>query len=172
MPPEERLPTTRQELARIPLDPDRADLESAYHQRRASWILLAVIGTAGAAGALARYGVGRALPDPAVGFPWGTFAINLAGAFALGLVLVLLLEHFPRARLARPLIATGFLGAFTTFSTYAVGADELVRHHAIVTFFAYGLGSLAGGLASAFLGVLTARFLTRLEGYLNRSLPR
>jgi CrcB protein len=170
--PHEPEPTTRQELGRIPLDPDRVDLEATVHQRRASWTLLVVIGFAGAAGALARYGMGAALPDPANGFPWGTFAVNLSGSFALGLVLMLLLEHFPRARLARPLLATGFIGAFTTFSTYAIGADELLRHQAIATFVAYGFGSIVGGLATAFCGVLTARFLTRLEAYLRRSLPR
>jgi CrcB protein len=75
----------------------------------------------GACGALARYGTGRLvarLVEPP--FPWGTWAVNLIGCFLIG-VTVPLLGQLSGAERARFFLVVGFLGSFTTFSTFSLG---------------------------------------------------
>lgn len=88
--------------------------------------VLAWIAVGGAVGALARYGVLRALPASPGHFPWGTWLVNVVGSFALGLVLgaVTVGAHIHPHR--RAFLATGVIGAFTTFSTWAVDVDHLL----------------------------------------------
>lgn len=132
--------------------------------------ILLVIGTAGILGALSRYAVARLLPTPPGQFPWSTFWINVTGSLAIGFVLVLLRERFPRARVARPLVVTGFLGAYTTFSTYMVDADLLFRGHDLATGAIYTVASLLAGGFAALVGVLLGRFLAGLGGRLEEQL--
>lgn len=161
---------------RSSIDPDLANPEPATARndpRRhatAQRTILLVIGSAGALGALARYAVARLVTSPAGHFPWSTFWINVTGSFAIGLVLVLVGERFRSARIARPLIATGFLGAYTTFSTYMVDSDLLFRRHDFATGALYVAASLFAGLGAAFAGVVLARFLVALDRRLNELL--
>jgi fluoride exporter len=85
------------------------------------WRDLALVAIGGALGALARFGVSSAMPR--FGFPWHTLAVNLAGSLVLG---YLFLDHGMEhpARLA---VAVGFLGAFTTLSTYSAETVDLWR---------------------------------------------
>ena len=85
---------------------------------------LAAVFAGGFVGAIARAGVGEALATGGPGWPWATFAVNLAGAFALGYFATRLQERLPLSAYRRPLLGTGFCGALTTFSTVQV---ELVR---------------------------------------------
>jgi CrcB protein len=147
-----------------PIDPD---IPPPGARRRPEGALLLVIGIAGAVGALARYGLALLITSPPTGFPWSTFAINVSGSLVIGFVLVLLAERFPHAHLARPLVVTGFLGAYTTFSTYAVDTDSLVRHSAIAMAVAYAAASLLVGALATFGGVVLARALLRLEDRLD-----
>jgi len=126
--------------------------------------VLVAISVGGALGAGARYALGRALPHSGGGFPWGTFWANVSGAFALGLVLVVLVERFPPGRYVRPFVAVGLLGAYTTFSTFAVETTLLVRDGHPSTATAYALGSVVAGLAAAFAGAAGARRLTTAGG--------
>lgn len=118
---------------------------------------LAAIFAGGVAGTLARAGLGEALPHAAGAWPWATFAVNLAGAFVLGLAV----GHphgiptLPRWR--RSFVGTGLCGALTTFSTFQL---ELLRmldggHDALAL--AYAAASLAGGLCGVVLAVRLAR---------------
>lgn len=159
-------------LAELPTDPDLPPPPPRDPRRRhGERTVLLVVATAGALGALARYGLGH-LVDPGPGrFPWGTFWTNVSGSLALGLVLVLLAERFPHSQLARPLLATGFLGAYTTFSTYVVGTDLLLRTHEVATAVAYALASLVAGTAAALAGILLGRALSRLHRTLGHRLP-
>jgi CrcB protein len=79
------------------------------------------LAAAGALGAVARYGVSLAalrwLPE---GFPYGTLCVNLLGCFLLGAVTELTLDEGWLAPEVRVIVGTGFLGAFTTFSTFGV----------------------------------------------------
>jgi fluoride exporter len=109
------------------------------------------------AGASARYGVSALAAVRPGAFPWATFWTNLSGSFILGLLLVLLIERFPPTRYVRAFAGTGFLGAYTTFSTFSVEADLLLKdgHTALAT--VYVLASLVGGLTLAWAGAMIGR---------------
>ncbi|HVV76968.1 MAG TPA: CrcB family protein [Mycobacteriales bacterium] len=92
-------------------------------------------------------------------FPWPIFVVNTAGAFVLGAVVIVALDVLAKSRYLRPLLGTGFCGALTTFSSVAVGVDQLLRHGRIVTGVGYLLASLAAGLAAAALGAAFGRTL-------------
>ncbi|MEA2566321.1 MAG: fluoride exporter [Actinomycetota bacterium] len=135
------------------------------HRRRGT--ILAAIALGGALGAPARYGVAQLVHVAKGSFPWATFWTNVTGSFALGLVLVLILERFPPTRYVRPFVATGFLGAYTTYSTFAVETDLLVRGGQAGTGVVYGLASLVAGFVAVWAGMLVARAIrlpTRAEG--------
>lgn len=85
------------------------------------------VGIGGAVGANARYLLGREVADrwPS-SFPWGTLVVNVSGCLALGILIGWLLPRGDRL-FTRLLIATGFLGAYTTFSTFAYEAMRLIE---------------------------------------------
>jgi fluoride exporter len=117
-------------------------------------------------GGLARWGatVGAAR-RLGTAFPWGTFLINLSGSFFLGWF-----NTFLAARLAWPadawlhaddlklLVAVGFTGAYTTFSTFEYEADGLLRQGDGLRGALYLFGSMALGLVAVRCGVLLARW--------------
>jgi CrcB protein len=117
-------------------------------------VRIALVGAAGAVGALTRYWIGTAVGVRS--FPWATLAINVVGSFLLGVVL-----GGPGASrwstTATTAVAVGFLGAFTTFSTFAFEATALVRDDRAGTAFAYVAASLGLGLAASALGFVVAR---------------
>jgi fluoride exporter len=118
------------------------------------------IAIAGALGALARYGVEGLVSNWADGaFPWGTFAVNVTGSFALGLVFALTTERLALDPWLRSTITIGFLGAYTTFSTLSLESYRLLEDGAIGLALANVLGSAAAGLAAVYLGVVAARAL-------------
>jgi len=93
------------------------------------------VASGGVLGALLRAAASYAMPHEPSAWPWATFVVNLAGCLVLGLVLAVvdarherwLSERPRRARLARPFLASGVLGGFTTFSTFSVEAVRLVE---------------------------------------------
>jgi fluoride exporter len=103
----------------------------------------------GAAGALARAGVGRAFPTHPGDWPWATFAVNIAGAALLAWLTTRLAEVIAPTRYWRLLLGTGFCGALTTFSTFQVETIRLARdgHDGLAT--AYAVSSMALGLGVA-----------------------
>jgi CrcB protein len=130
---------------------------AAPRQRRPA--VLAAVAAGGALGAPARYGIALAVTVTPGTFPWGTFWINVSGSFALGVVLAVILDRYPSDRFVRPFVATGFLGAFTTYSTFAVETDLLVRNGHTGVALAYVAASLIGGLAAAGAGLAIGRTL-------------
>ena len=144
----------------IPVDADLAvdaTPTPSSREQRARPDVLAAIAVGGVLGALARYGLARLIPVSAHEFPWATFWTNVSGSLALGFILVLLLERYPPARHARAFIGTGFIGAYTTFSTFAVETDLLVKDGNAVTAIAYVAASLVVGLLAAWTGITVAR---------------
>jgi CrcB protein len=119
--------------------------------------VLAAVAVGGALGAPARYGIALAVKIPPGTFPWGTFWINVSGSFALGMVLAVLLARYPSDRYVRPFVATGFLGAYTTYSTFAVETDLLIRNGHAGMALTYTMGSLAAGLSGAWAGLAVGR---------------
>jgi CrcB protein len=100
------------------------------------------IGVMGAAGAYARFAATAAITARRPGaFPWGTFAVNLSGGFALGVLVGLGLGGD-----ALLVLGTGFLGGYTTFSTWMVEAQRLGEDGDVVNLLLYLLGSMLAGL--------------------------
>lgn len=93
------------------------------------------------------------------GFPYGTFIINVSGAFVIGLFLALLGARAPIDPLWRLFFATGFLGGYTTFSSYAWEVLSLVERGVWMRAAAYILGSNLLGLIGVWLGATIARRL-------------
>jgi len=120
--------------------------------------VLAAVLLGGFAGGAARFAIVRAWPTGSSGFPWSTLAVNLGGATALG-VLVVLAGSVWRSRYARPLLGTGFCGAFTTFSAVVVDVDRLLARGETGIAVGYLAASFVGGLALALAGIVTARAL-------------
>lgn len=124
------------------------------------WLAIAV---GGAGGALARWlvstGVHRWLGRE---FPWGTLAVNVAGSFAMGLLAVLLVERLAVGPAWRAGILVGFLGAFTTFSTFALETIELAGEGMGVRAAMNVVASVSACVLAALLGVQVARHLGNL----------
>ncbi len=117
---------------------------------------VALVGVGGAAGTLARYGLGRLAPVAAGTFPTTTFTINVTGAFVLGLLLGVLARTHPSDRVWRPLLGVGFLGGYTTFSTFALETTQLVRRHHAAVAGVYVVASVLVGIVAARIGELAA----------------
>ncbi len=118
---------------------------------------LAVVALGGLLGAVARYGVGVALPHAAGSFPLGTVAINVVGGFLIGLII----DAVAARPLLRPFAVTGILGGFTTFSTYAVDTEQLLAAGRLATAGAYLVGTLVGALVATWLGLALGRLVRR-----------
>jgi len=115
---------------------------------------IVLVAVAGAAGALARYGIGHAMGMRS--FPWATLGINLVGSFLLGVLWRVSLErHWPDT--ATIPLGLGFLGAFTTFSTFSNETIDLVRSDRAEAALLYVAVSVAGGLVAATLGYALGR---------------
>ncbi|MEZ5143226.1 MAG: CrcB family protein [Acidimicrobiales bacterium] len=93
-------------------------------------MLVGLVAAGGAVGGPGRYAVAQLLLREAAGFPWATLSVNLVGAALLGFVLVVLTERGRPADRLRAFLGTGVCGAFTTFSTFGVETDQLVRNGA------------------------------------------
>jgi CrcB protein len=111
----------------------------------------------GAAGALARAGVGEALPHARGGWPWATFLVNLGGAALLAWLTTRLTEMVAPTRYWRLGLGTGFCGALTTFSTFQVETIRLADDGYTGVAAGYAAASLAAGLAVAAGATVIAR---------------
>lgn len=92
-------------------------------------------------------------------FPYGTFFINLTGCFGMGFFATLALQRVPTiSPEVRLLIATGFLGAYTTFSTYGLDSITLLRERHYLAVSYYWAGSAILGIICVYLGIILARW--------------
>lgn len=113
---------------------------------------VAAVAAGGAIGAVARWAVGLG-----VHAPLGTFLINVVGCLAIGALLEVLTTR-PSNPLLRPFLATGVLGGFTTFSTYAVDAQHLLLGGQVGLGLLYLVGTLVTALAATATGMRLARW--------------
>jgi CrcB protein len=122
---------------------------------------LLLLALAGSLGTLARYGVVLLAQGfaQATGFPLGTLVVNLAGSFLLGLVGSLAVTRIPAADL-RLIAGVGFMGAFTTFSTFEVDCLRLLEDRAFLRFGLYAGGNLLLGLIAVVAGRAVALRMT------------
>lgn len=117
----------------------------------------------GVVGSLSRYGAGRVWPTDKHEFPWTTLVINLAGCLLIGVLLVLVTERGGVNPLWRPLLGTGVLGGFTTFSTYAVDLQERLAAGQIGQGLAYGTITAVGAVVAVWIATVSTRRLARLQ---------
>lgn len=123
------------------------------------------IAVGGALGALARYGLsGWVYGIAGSRLPWGTVAVNLAGCFLLGVVAELTLRSGWVGPQMRAGLGIGFLGSFTTFSTFAVETWRELERGDLVAAVGNLLLNVVGGLLLVVLGLLAARALLALRG--------
>jgi CrcB protein len=121
--------------------------------------LLIFIG--GGIGSVARHGVNLfAMRWLSIDFPWGTFIVNVVGSVTMGVLAAWFAFRTDVPQEARLLLTTGFLGGFTTFSTFSLDTALLVERGAYGTAAAYALGSVAISLFGLFLGVWLVRGAT------------
>jgi CrcB protein len=117
-------------------------------------MLYVLIGVAGFFGAVARFWLGaliaRRRPVP---FPWGTFAINISGSLLLGLLTGLTTIRGTLPPSYKAVLGAGFLGAYTTFSTWNLETVRLLNTRSYRITAANIAGSTVAGLAAAALGV-------------------
>lgn len=122
--------------------------------------MLAIVAVAvgGAVGSVLRYLVSNWFTDRlGPDFPWGTFTINVSGAFLIGIVLQLAAARAGISPYVRLFIATGILGGYTTFSTFAYETYVLGAGNLSLQGFGYAAGSVIAGVAAAYLGVIVVR---------------
>jgi fluoride exporter len=119
--------------------------------------IIVAVAIGGFVGGLARYGLGSIWLSAPDAFPAATFFINTCGAFVLALLLVLVLDVLPPNTYLRPLVGTGFCGAYTTFSSVAVEVDQLVQHGHAGVAVGYVAAGVAAGLAAGMAGMALGR---------------
>jgi CrcB protein len=121
------------------------------------------VGIGGFAGANTRYFVASWVAQRfGTTYPLGTFLINLSGSLLIGVILTLLTEHLVADPLWRRLIVIGFLGGYTTFSSYTYEALALIDQGDWRRALLYVLGSNLLGLAACGFGITLARLVWRV----------
>ncbi|WP_052055860.1 fluoride efflux transporter CrcB [Myxosarcina sp. GI1] len=112
-------------------------------------------------GSLSRYYLSLWLPQIlGTDFPYATLFVNLSGSFAMGIIITLVLERaLPIAPEIRLLIAIGFLGSYTTFSSYELDTVNLIREFSWQTAIFYWFGSAISGFFFLYLGIVFARVI-------------
>lgn len=118
---------------------------------------LGAIFVGGAIGALLRVWLGTRFTSGAPGWPWLTFTINITGSVALAYFATRLQERLPQSTYRRPLLGTGFCGAYTTFSTMQVEIVKMLSHHRVGLAIGYAAASLAAGYLSIWVTTATVR---------------
>lgn len=106
------------------------------------------VGLGGFLGAIARYLVDvRVTVFAGAGFPWGTLAVNVIGSFAVGLLFALVVERAALSADLRAPLMIGFLGSFTTFSTFALESWRMIED-------GFWIGGLANVAVSVIVGLI------------------
>lgn len=119
---------------------------------------LIAVAIGGASGAVMRWLMASGIQKMAGGaFPWGTFAVNAIGSFLLGFLFVWLIERSTAGELLRLALTVGFLGAFTTFSTYSLESIRLLQEGALALAFGNVIGQVVVCLTLTWLGIQLAR---------------
>ena len=126
-------------------------------ERYAAFLL---VGAGGFAGAVARYLVALLLPFIGTGFPFGTLVVNISGCLLIGFLSELSVTTSLVSPELRLLLATGFCGGFTTFSSYMYEVMSLLRDGEMLYASVYLFGSVVGGILCLYIGMQLAKMWT------------
>jgi fluoride exporter len=118
---------------------------------------LAAIFAGGAIGAIARVWLSLHYVQGDVSWPWTIFAINITGSFALGYFATRLQERLPQSTYRRPLLGTGFCGAYTTFSTMEVEILKMIEANHYRLAVTYSVVSVLAGVLAIWLASTLVR---------------
>ena len=124
------------------------------------WGILAAVALGGALGSVVRYEMAGVI-QPAwwPGFPFGIFAVNIIGGFAMGVIVAMAATKLNMTPETRAFLTTGVLGGFTTFSTFSLDSVMLMQRGAYVQAGAYIAGSVILSIAALLLGLWLVRAL-------------
>jgi CrcB protein len=123
---------------------------------------LAAIFAGGAIGAIVRVWLSQHFVQDDTSWPWTIFLINVTGSFALGFFATRLQERLPQSTYRRPLLGTGFCGAYTTFSTMQVELLKMVEADRYPLAIAYGVISVIAGVLAIWLASTLVRRARRI----------
>lgn len=121
---------------------------------------LALVAAGGVLGSLARYAVGTAVPQPAAGWPWATFSVNVLASLLIG-VLAGWAHWRHAAHWVRPVLMSGFLGGFSTFSAFAVDTVTLTGAGSGRLAAAYVVATLVACVSAVATGTAVAQRIWR-----------
>lgn len=121
-----------------------------------------VLALSGALGALSRFLLATWVQERMTNlFPWGTFVVNISGCYLLGLVYILGINTLIIGPNARTFLAIGFLGAYTTFSTFSLETLNIIKNGEIKLALLNIIASIIFGLIAVWLGTVTGKFIAR-----------
>lgn len=118
--------------------------------------LILLISLAGVLGTLSRYAVVKLLAPASGSFPYAILCVNILGSFLAGFFYIMLRERFPNLVEYLPVIFIGFLGAFTTFSTFALDCACFIHRADYIRAAVCFLANNVAGIGAAFLGLILA----------------
>jgi CrcB protein len=118
-------------------------------------ILLVFFG--GGIGSVLRYLIGKWLNSSSDGLPYGTFMANILGSLLIGVIIGLASKNNSLTQSQTLLLATGFCGGFTTFSTFAYENHVFLKSGDFTSFALYTIGSFIIGFLAVFLGIFLVK---------------
>lgn len=121
--------------------------------------LTAAVFLGGGAGSVARWLTMSLVGHywPGGHFPWGTLAVNIGGSFIMGLLVEAWALAWSPPQEVRVLLTVGFLGGFTTFSTFSLDVALMMERHNLLAAFAYVTASVLLGVGALFAGMALVR---------------
>ncbi len=120
-------------------------------------LLLVFIG--GGTGSILRYLIGKSLNNSETGIPYGTFVANILGSLLIGIILGLAAKNESLTQNHTLLLATGFCGGFTTFSTFAYENHIFLKSGDFTSFALYTISSFIFGFLAVFAGIYLIKFI-------------
>ena len=131
------------------------------HNDKSTYVMkqLFLVFIGGGLGSIARYLLGKYLNSTVSGIPYGTFLANVLGSLLIGIILGLAIKNETLSSNQTLLLATGFCGGFTTFSTFAYENHIFLKTGDFMSFFLYTVGSFALAFAAVFLGMFLVKLL-------------
>ena len=121
-------------------------------------ILLVFVG--GGFGSIARYLIGKYLNNSENGIPYGTFTANVIGSLLIGIILGLAIKNNTFSQQQTLLLATGFCGGFTTFSTFAYENHIFLKNGDFTSFAFYTIASFVVAFLAVFAGIYIAKIIS------------
>ncbi|WP_046757380.1 fluoride efflux transporter CrcB [Kordia jejudonensis] len=112
----------------------------------------------GGFGSALRFLLGKYLNSATTGIPYGTFAANILGSLLIGIILGMAAKNEAISQQHTLLLATGFCGGFTTFSTFAYENHVFLKSGDFMTFFLYTIASFIIGFSAVFLGMYLVKY--------------